>query len=122
MRLHFPRRRVIQCAIGAVAVLGLLSFCSYLSPFNKAPFDAARWRSPEHEDARCGMVDDLRSRLLGRGQDMRGVTAVLGEPHPSRERVSSYYLGYCSTSFDPDTLDIAFDEQGKITSVEVVTH
>jgi hypothetical protein len=99
-------------------------FCtSLLSPFDDREFDSASWRqhagSSDWQSPRGPMYEDLRRTLLRDRATREGVVLMMGEPDESgRDGVLRYRLGaWSGLRIDLDTMSIAFDESGRVSSV-----
>ena len=94
----------------------------------------AQTNSPEPNNPRGPMVDDLRKHILHTGMTRDEVQTLLGEPDagghegtdapPSPKDGSkfSYTLGHWKCPLCDSTLDIAFNANGDVVSITIVTH
>jgi hypothetical protein len=109
-------------------VLALVVILTLCSPFDDRRFDRDTWLAfhgnSDADDPRGMMARDLQRRLL-LGQDTRErVLELLGPPdHGKRADMLSYNLGMWSGfRMDYDSLDIYFDDQGRVAEVLIVQH
>jgi hypothetical protein len=65
------------------------------------------------------MIDDLFENHLILGMDSIEVKKMLGEPE--RDFGFSYMLGHYRSGFDPSFLILQFDEDGKLSKVDIET-
>lgn len=121
-----------EVACAAAVMLPVLLFALYLgwlkfsSPFSHADFDQRAWTAvPVANDNNCergAMVDSLLRKHVRIGMEKSKLVALLGKPDHDHGGKASYYLGYCQTFTDEDTLDFYFDRQGALTKHEIKTH
>jgi hypothetical protein len=115
----------LACVIG-VALLVMYGLWSiFSSPFSRAAFDEKHWADVAGRDDTCirgAMVNDLLKKRIQLGMPKSDLIAIIGEPDRSDAADISYYLGFCQTPIDPDTLDFHFDTHGLLTSHEIKNH
>ncbi|MBI2301307.1 MAG: hypothetical protein HYU66_20555 [Armatimonadetes bacterium] len=119
-------------AIAAILLVGTLAGVFLLRHWpswqSRRRFDAAVWRqysgSSDWKNPRGPMVRDLQRRHLRVGTRRADILALLGKPDSGdKPRLVSYRLGAWSRfRMDPDTLDLYFDAQGRLTRTDVVQH
>jgi hypothetical protein len=96
--------------------------------FRTSSFDKDHWLASEKtaDDISChrgGMAEDIRRNVLHFGQTIDEVTKVLGQPSDVRGAIYSYNLGMCSgMRIDFDSLDVHFDNRGRLKLVQIVQH
>jgi len=99
-----------------------------IDPFAGRQFDRDLWNelhgSEEPNNPRGKMVGDLRSRHLEAGMSREAVEELLGKPDwATYEYVWQYNLGmYSGYRIDYDSLDIHFDDDGRLSHIEIVQH
>jgi hypothetical protein len=117
----------VECAcVAAVALLVLyLLWAVFSSPFSRADFDETLWANTAGHDDTCirgSMVNDLLKKRVQIGMPRSSLVAIIGEPDHVDGMEISYYLGFCQTPVDPDTLDFYFDSHGALTRHEIRNH
>lgn len=129
-----PRRRYQYClrtlliiTTLAAAVVGLIAFVLRASdPFSGRHFERDVWVANKHhyrDNPRASMVADLRAHYLLPGTSRVKVTALLGNPDMEHASTLLYVLGArTGLRFDDDFLYVFFDNQGRLTHVEVRQH
>ena len=98
------------------------------SPLDDRPFDRETWlafhNDSEPDNPRGKMARDLQRRLLLGQETREKVLDLLGPPdHGERGDMLSYNLGMWSGfRMDYDSLDIYFDDQGRVVKILIVQH
>ena len=96
--------------------------------FRTSSFDEVEWKSLSKTttDSSCyrgGMAHDIKTNILRAGLTKIEVEKLLGAPDSNRADVHEYFLGMCSgLRIDFDTLDVHFDSNGRLSTVQVVQH
>lgn len=120
----------IKAEVAFVTVLTVLAlylgWVMFSSPFSRADFDQQVWARAAHDSDRCDtrgeMIDSLLKKHVQIGMEKSKLVALLGQPDNDHGGEISYYLGFCQTFVDPDTLDFYFDNQGALTKHVVKNH
>lgn len=135
------RKRVLVIRAGAMALLLVAlvwgAIPSALDPFDDSPFDPivwTRWQGVFHHDNERGHMARSLIRKLEMDRPHRsevvvllGPTdrecSVLTPPLGQKETCLSYYLGdWSGYRMDPDTLDVYFSGDGRVSNVVTVQH
>lgn len=127
-----PWRIGLNVALGLLALaLGFMGWQYWLFKggiFRISRFDAIEWRAlqKKSDDFSCyrgGMANDIQMNVLRVGQTSNEVHGLLGRPDSVRDGVDGYFLGMCSgLRIDFDSLDIHFDNNNRLTLVQIVQH
>jgi outer membrane protein assembly factor BamE (lipoprotein component of BamABCDE complex) len=123
--VSFYKKAELVCLIAFGLLLLYLLWVTFSSPFSRANFDAEHWAEVVGKDDACtrgSMVNDLLKNRIQTGMQKEFLLAILGKPDRDDGREVSYYLGFCQTFVDPDTLDFYFDAEGKLTKHEIINH
>ncbi|GJI89269.1 hypothetical protein [Duganella hordei] len=119
-------KKAERACLAAVALLVLyLLWEVFSSPFSGADFDEKRWADAAGHDDTCirgAMVNDLLKKRVQIGMSRSSLVAIVGKPDHGDGMEISYYLGFCQTPVDPDTLDFYFDSRGALTRHEIRNH
>ncbi len=103
-----------------------LGWLMFSSPFSRADFDQQAWAAltaaNDNNCERGAMLDSLLKKHVQIGMQKSKIVALLGKPDKDNGGVAFYYLGYCQTFTDEDTLDFYFDSQGALTKHAITTH
>lgn len=96
-------------------------------PFDDAQFDAATWRAADGLDPDCPrgpMLHDLAASHLRPGRPRGELIELLGPPDAiDRLDCASWRLGFWSGfRVDVDTLDVRFDDAGRLVDWSRVQH
>ncbi len=98
----------------------------FSSPFSRADFDQQAWAAltaaNDNNCERGAMLDSRLKKHVQIGMQKSKIVALLGKPDKDNGGVAFYYLGYCQTFTDEDTLDFYFDSQGALTKHAITTH
>ena len=111
--------------IAGAALVASVLWLAFSSPFSGADFNQRGWAAAAGQDERCirgSMVNDLLKKHVRIGMTKEKLFAVIGQPDDDRGAEVSYYLGFCQTPIDPDTLDFYFDSQGMLTKHDIINH
>ena len=93
------------------------------SSFNEQKWKSLNRRTKDFSCYRGGMAADIQANVLHVGQSRAEVENLLGSPETSERAYYQYFLGMCSRfQIDFDTLDVHFDEGGKLKRVSIVQH
>ena len=114
----------------------LLSIYAYSLTKRHTGFDHTVWYANEQpetaDDPRAGMVDDLIMHRLKIGMPRPQARALLGNPDASAQSMAgpeerpvvndtdAYSLGFIGKAKDISTLEVRYDEAGKLIRVAVV--
>jgi hypothetical protein len=96
--------------------------------FSTSRFDPSAWNAKQtnETDTTCfrgGMANDIKSRVLKGGFSREAVKGLLGEPDADKPTKFEYMLGMCSgLRIDFDSLNVYFNESGKLTGATIVQH
>ncbi|MYM29244.1 hypothetical protein GTP58_13020 [Duganella sp. CY15W] len=116
------KKAELVCIIAALCVIARLAWVM-MTPLSRADFDRQRWlAAADHPEQRCAMTGDLLKRHVRLGMSKGELLALLGPSGRDGDNPVAYYLDYCQTDIDPDTVDFYFDAQGKLLRHEVKTH
>lgn len=122
-------RIVALVAVISVPLICWFSLKYYADPYGRMTFQQDIWlahhNSDDSENPRGMMINDLKQNHLKKGMSMKDVIDLLGEPDSEKmPDFLSYDLGIWagSLSVDWDTLDLKFNEDGNLQSINVVTH
>jgi hypothetical protein len=109
-------------------VLAMVIFLTLCGPFDDRSFDRETWlalhNDSDADNPRGKMARDIQRRLLLGQVTREEVLDLLGPPdHGQRDDMLSYNLGMWSGfRMDYDSLDIYFDDQGRVVDVLIVQH
>lgn len=129
-----PAKILIGCGATVLIVVAMLAlFIAWMqgfnNPFNDRPFDRQVWLamrdSEEHDNPRGQMAQDIRKRHLKRGMTRKEVENLLGKPDlsSSSDNPWQYILGeWSGFRMDTDTLDVHFDERGRVSGTRLHQH
>jgi|SRR6266511_3681094 hypothetical protein len=119
---------VVSVLLVSVGFLFFLRFFIFQNPFNDQRFNQSLWAaysgSTDPSNPRGQMYEDLTTNNLKRGMSRQDVLTLLGEPDFSKEEtVFKYNLGaWSGFRIDYDSLDIEFDQDGKVKAFYRVQH
>jgi hypothetical protein len=119
---------VVSVLLVSIGFLFFLRFFIFQNPFNDQRFNQSLWAaysgSTDPNNPRGQMYEDLTTKNLKKGMSKQDVLTLLGEPDFSKEEaVFKYNLGaWSGFRIDYDSLDIAFDQDGKVKAFYRVQH
>jgi hypothetical protein len=119
---------VVSVFLVIVGFLFVLRFLIFQNHFDDKHFNQSLWAaysgSTEPDNPRGQMYEDLTTKTLKKGMSKHHVLALLGEPDFSKEEtVFKYNFGaWSGFRIDYDSLDIEFDQDGKVKSFYRVQH
>lgn len=119
---------VVSVLLLSVGFLLFLRFFIFQNPFNDQRFNQSLWAaysgSTAPNNPRGQMYEDLTKKNLKKGMSKQDVLTLLGEPDVSKEEtVFTYNLGaWSGFRIDYDSLDIEFDQDGKVKAFDRVQH
>jgi hypothetical protein len=119
---------VVSVLLVSVGFLLFLRFFIFQNPFNDQRFNQSLWAaysgSTDPSNPRGQMYEDLTKQNLKKGMSKQDILALLGEPDFSKEdTVFKYNLGaWSGFRIDYDSLDIEFDQDGKVKAFYRVQH
>lgn len=86
-------------------------------------FDSGMWRRErgkyDGENARMGMVTDLRNCHLQEGMSRASIELLLGKPDVVEGSSATYFLGDSEYGIDSESLIIVYDFQDKLSKTHI---
>jgi hypothetical protein len=119
---------VVSVLLVSGGFLLFLRFFIFQNPFDDQRFNQSLWAaysgSTDPHNPRGQMYEDLTKQNLKKGMSKQDILALLGEPDFSKEdTVFKYNLGaWSGFRIDYDSLDIEFDQDGKVKAFYRVQH
>ncbi len=119
---------VVSVLLVSVGFLLFLRCFIFPNPFNDQRFNQSLWAaysgSTDPNNPRGQMYEDLTKKKLKKGMSKQDILTLLGEPDFSKdETVFKYNLGaWSGFRIDYDSLDIEFDQDGKVKVFYRVQH
>jgi len=122
------KRRLAILLLMVLFLSGCIKYLTTDYPFDDRKFDSTVWKSfhmnMDHDNPRGQMIDDLFNNHLRKGLPKEEITKLLGEPDfEVSDNFISYNLGMWSGfRMDYDSLDLEFDNSGKLLKCYRVQH
>ena len=108
------------CALLVLPPVACVAGGAYVETFPR-PFDSARWKAAiphQGDEARCGMLADLKGRVGVVGRSRAELSQLLGEPEETAWDPQSSYWPLCDSFIDVWILRVEW-QNGRAVSAMV---